>query len=189
MKKYLFFKENTLLLINFDVLLTTIELNCLNELDKYGLIKDYKIKLSKYDTKKIIYHHVIHGLCEEICNNTHRYKKVIVIPPKIRDFHELTNFCDINDIQTFINKLINKVKTILPFIIFFSNDYIFETDDINTYNTGEFKDILNILSEECDTMANKSINFKQIKQLVSKFKLDFLSQEYFNSIKTKLFLC
>ena len=186
MKKYKF-TEKDVVLINFDVLFNNIEFEVLNELNNFSLIKDYKINLSNKDTKKIFYHYLIYNLCEEICNNKHKQKKVIVIPPNIREFHEMTNFCDNKELQLFINTLINHIKGKLPIIFYNSTNYIFESDNI--HNSGEFEDIINVLSEKCNNISNKSFTFEKIKKFIKRFELTFLSEEYFNSIKTKLLLC
>lgn len=186
MKRYKF-TDKDLILINFDVLFNKIEVDILNELSKFHLITDYKFNLSNRDTKKIFYHYMIYEICEEICNNKHNHKKIIVIPPNIRDFHEITKFCDIKELQEFINVIINNIKGKLPIIFYKSSDYIFENDNIT--NSGEYDDIINILLEKCNNISNRSFTFEKIKKLIKRFELTFLSQEYFNSIKTKLLLC
>jgi len=183
MKKFLFYKEKHLLLINFDVLFESIEVDCLNELQEYGLVNNYQINLSKKDTKKIIYHHVIHGLCEEIRNNKHKYKKVIVVPPVLRSFHEITQFCHPEDLEELLRALIKRLNNSLPFVIYTAKDYIFEQEDIHT---GEMEDLTSILSTLCTTFSDKRFTFEKIKRFSEQFDLNFLSKDYFNSIKTTL---
>ena len=183
--KYLDFKENNLLLINFDEVFKEIETDCLTELDKYGLIEDYKIKLSKRDTKKIIYHCIIHGLCEEIRNNPNKQNKVIVIPPSIRDFHEITEFCEIEDLEKILKVLFKKLSNSLPFFIYFANDFIFDEE---LEEGGETKDMICMINAMCNDISNKNFTFEKIKKFSKRFELEFLSKEYFNCIKTKLLL-
>lgn len=184
--KYLNFKQNNILLINFDEVFKGIESECLTELDSYGLIEDYKINLSKRDTKKLIYHHIIHGVCEEIRNNPNKQNKVIVIPPTIRDFHEITEFCDIDTLDKILKTLFKRLSNSLPFLIYFSNDYIF--DEVLIPESGETKDIISIITEMSNTISEKSFTFEKIKKFSTQFELEFLSKEYFNCIKTKLLL-
>lgn len=184
MKKYFIEKENDLILINFDNVFSEIEVDCLNDLENFGLIKDYQINLSKKDTKKLIYHHVIHGLCEEIRLNKYNFRKVFIIPPEIRSFHEMTQFCDKKDLQILLDKLIKQLKNSLPFLIYSCDKYIFE-DNIDY---GEREDLIRILSELSDNHSDKGFTFEKIKRFASKFELEFLSKEYFNSIKNTLLL-
>ena len=185
MNKLLFYKEKHLLLINFDIIFSSIQVDCLNELQDYGLVKDYHINLSKSDVKKVIYHHVIHGICEEIRLNKHKDIKVIVIPPTFRPFHEIVKFCNPDILQRLMLTLIKRISNSLPFLIYFADEYIFENE---SPDTGKLEDLLNILVEKSHNLRDKSFTFEKIKKFTAKFDLDFLSQEYFNCIKTKLLL-
>jgi len=181
MKSELYIERENLLLINFDSILKSIEVDLLNDLDLYGLIKDYKIDLSKKDTKKLLYHHMIHGICEEIRLTKHRGRKIIVIPPTLRPFHDLIKFCDPEHLDKLMNTLIKTLNNGLPFVVFKANDYIFEAESMDS---GEIIELTSILSSYCDTAANKKFTFERIKKFSTDFELVFLSDEYFNSIKT-----
>ncbi len=173
------------MLINFDVLFKEIEVNCLNELDEYGQINDYQINLSKRDTKKIIYHNIIHGICEEIRLNENKQTKVIVIPPVFREFHQIMNFCDSEHLQILLKGLFKRLQNSLPFLIYFADDFIF---DDYVEESGETKDVVYMILEMTNTLSNKNFTFEKIKKFSNQFELEFLSQEYFNCIKTKLLL-
>ena len=49
-----------------DIFKSQIETNILNDLDSYKLIKDNKININNRDVKRLLYHHIIHGLCEHV---------------------------------------------------------------------------------------------------------------------------
>jgi hypothetical protein len=185
MRKLLRIEEENLLLINFDEVFKDIEINCLNELQEYGLLENFKIDLSKRDTKKILYHHIILGLCEEIRLNKDSNKKIVIIPPKIREFHEISQFCNLEELEPIINTLLKKLQRYLPFTMFFSEEYIFDKE---LEHSGERTDLINILSAMYTTNSDKKFTFEKIKKFTSQYELEFLSLEYFNSIKTKLIL-
>lgn len=184
MKKLIFFKKNNLVLINFDSVFTSIETEYLNELQKYSLIQNYKINLSNKDTKKLFYYFLIHGICEEILHNKHNYKKIIVVQPKLSAIHEIIKFCDEEKLQKFLINFFNKIHKSLPFLIWNSNKFIFNEE----LHPGELEDIESILSGLYDEFSNKRFTFEKIKKLTTEYELDFLSQTYFNSIETRLFL-
>lgn len=184
MKKYLFFKESNLMLINFEVLFSTIETDCLNDLQEYGLIENYQIDLSKKDTKKIIYHHIIHGICEEVRNNKHKHHKVIVAPTVFLSNHQITQFCNPEEFEILMKLLFKRLKNSLPFIIYSTKDEVFEED----VKSGEMIDLVAILSSLCNNLSNKRFTFEKVKKFSRQFDLNFLSNEYFDSIKTKLLL-
>jgi len=185
MRKFLFLQENDLLLINFDSLFSEIEVNCLNDLHSYGLVKSFSVNLSKRDVKKLIYHHVIYGMCEEILCNKHNYRKVIVLPPKIREFHELSQFCPLEKLEPLLERLLKQLKNSLPFVIYKADEYLFEETSIDN---GKMQDMIGILSQLCINRTDKKFTFEKIKTFANKFDLTFLSKEYFNSIKTTLLL-
>lgn len=185
MKKFLFLNKHKLLLINFDQLFSDISINYLNDLNEYGLITDYKIKITKLDAKKLLYHHVTYGICEEIKNNKHDYKKIIVIPPEIRPFHEILDFCNKHELENILYGLLKKLQKTLPFVIYFSDSYIFQED---FDNTGEGEEVISILKGKLDKLDNSLFTYEKIKTFANKFDLTFLSKEYFDDIKTRLLL-
>jgi len=184
MKKFLIFKNNNLILINFDHIFSNIGINCLNDLQNYGLIKNYQINLSNGDTKKLIYHHVIHGICEEILSNKHKYRNVIIIPPDINSNNELLQYCEHDKLQKCINKLLKIIHKSLPFVMYTTKYNIFN----DSTDEGYIVDLCNILSGLYNDKRDKSFTFERIKQFSSMYDLRFLSMEYFNSIKTRLLL-
>ena len=183
-QKYLKIKEKQLVLIDFDEIMSSVEPDCINDLDSYGLVKDYFIDLSKSDVKKVLYHHLIHSICEEIKNNKDKSIKVIVVPPKITEEHEIAQFCDLEKLNKVIFVLMNKLKAYLPFVIHQSDEFIFEK------GLGEAKldELTCILTQKAHDLENKTFTFEKMKKFARKFELTFLSKEYFNCIKTRLLL-
>jgi len=185
MRKFVFNKEKNLILINFINILAEISPACLNDLDTYGLITDYRINLSDRDTKKLIYHHIIHGICEEIQKTTHKHRKVIVIPPRIDDSQEIVQFCHPEEFSIFLTKLLKSLQNLLPVVLFQSDEDLFSSENIDS---GKMQDILSIMSQLCHIKDSRNFTFERMKKFSSKFDLDFLSNSYFNSIKTKMLL-
>ena len=185
MKKYLFNKENNMILINFIHILAEISSECLNDLDTFVLITNYQINLSNRDTKKLVYHHIIHGICEEIQKITHEHRKVIVIPPVLDNSSELAQFCSIDDFDPFVNKLLKSLQNLLPVVLYKSDENLFDGHEIDS---GKMQDILSIMSQLCHIKDSKNFTFEKMKKFSNTFELEFLSKDYFNSIKTKMLL-
>ena len=185
MKKYLEFLEKGLVLLNFDELLREIEVNCLNDLEEFGLVQNYTINLSKRDVKKIIYHNIIHGICEEVLKNKSSLKTILLVPPEIKSSHEITEYCDNKVLYKLLRTILHKLRNSMPFVIYFTDNFVFD-DEIN--DSGEIIELLSIVSEMSNVISNKNFTFEKIKKLSTTFELNFLSKEYFNNIKTKLLL-
>jgi len=182
MLKYI--NKQNIQLINFDIIFSKIEVILLNDLYQYNLIDNYSINLSNGDVKKLFYHHIIFGICEEILNSDKLYINVIVIPPSIRNFHEIIEFCSSEDINNLLKRLFVSIKSLFPFIIHVSDDYIFEND----VNSGETEELVNILYGMYTDRECAGYTFEKIKKFVDKYDLTFLSKDYFNSVKTRLLL-
>lgn len=186
MKPNLIIKDKNLMLLNFDYLFTKIEIDILNEIQKYNLFVNNQINFSNKDIKKILFHNIIYGMCESIINNDSNYKKAIIIPPNIRTIHEISKFCNTYELEVFITKLSCQIKNKIPFIIYISNSFIFETAD--DANSGELLDLTNIIFEYIDRISNKTFTFEKIKKFSSQYDLSFLSKTYFDTVKTRLIL-
>lgn len=185
MTKYIYCAKNNLILINFHAILKEIETNCLNELNNFGLVTDFQINLSNRDTKKLIYHHIIHGLCEEVRLTKTNSMKAIVIPSLINDDHEMIKFCNPEDFELFIHNLLRKLQNMLPFVLYQSKEDIFGDEPVDS---GSMQDIICIITELCSIKDSKTFTYERMKKFASQFDLEFLSNDYFNCIKTKMLL-
>lgn len=177
--------EKSLKLLNFNDLLRKIEINLLNDLRTFGLISDYQINLKNTDVRKILYHHVIYGICEEIKNISGSHKIVLLVPEDFSNDHELFQFCIKEDFMGVIDTLFSKIINIFPFVVYKTSMDLFNSSS----DDGEVSEILNILYQIIQTKENKSFSFEKVKRLSDKFDLKFLSRDYFNdiSIKSRLY--
>jgi len=183
MNKYICHKQENMVLINFNFIFKQIEVDFINDLTEYNLIKDYKINFSKKDIKKLFYHHVIFGICEEI-KNSPKHKKVLIIPPELKEC-EIFNYCDYDDFNKILLKLLQMLEKCLPFLIHFTSNDIFIAE---ITDSGESIEFINILSAMIDKKESKTFTFERLKSFSKKWELTFLSKTYFNDVKTKLLL-
>jgi hypothetical protein len=175
---------HNLKLVDFsDIFTSQIETNLLNDLDSYNLIKDHKININNRDVKRLLYHHIIHGLCEHVLSIKEEEKIVIVystITEPTAHLHEYTS-----DLMTFLNKFVIRISGMLPIKILQLDEKFDTINEIMTLQTGECYEIINnakILSEKFDT---ESFTFSKARYFAKKYGLDFLSNNYFKQIKHK----
>ena len=176
---------NNISLINFSPLLQNVGIRCVNELYDFNLLNN-KIKLNNPDIKRIIMNSLIYYLCESIVNNPMN-KKVIILQNDFNSNNELNKYFDNNKLSLLILRTLKLSQKLLPIPIFklpigLNFNYF---DDNNFWNTGEGKDLLNLIIALVDKFENKSFNFSKIKKITNDIGLTFLSNQYFNELKVK----
>jgi hypothetical protein len=132
--------------------------------------------ITKTAHKQFLYHHFIEQTCEI-------YKKEKTFFTYIFYFNP-DNTC-------FVDKeiilLIKKLNKVLP-IVYFNDKIPFEFID-DKFKTGEILELKEKINIVLNKKNNKDYNFQGIISLAKKYKLTFLSEQYFNDLKTKHKLC
>ena len=176
--------RHNLKLIDFsEIFKSRIETDILNDLDSYKLIKDDKININNRDVKRLLYHHIIHGLCDHVLSIKEEEKVVIVystITEPTAHLHECTT-----DFMLFLNKFVTRISKMLPIKILQIDEKFDTINEIMTLQTGECYEIINnakILSEKFDV---ESFTFSKARYFAKKHGLEFLSNNYFKQIKHK----
>jgi len=184
--------EHNLVLININDILAIAEHNCLNEIYDYNLIdfeNDPKINLKSINVRRLIYHNVIYTLCEEVLKINNKSKTILFVPPNFNCSSQFKNFCDIENLNGIIHKILNQIKNKLPIPIFFSKEALdFGNLKDKCFRAGEKQEVLFLLLHELQLFQNKSYSFEAIKKFTTKYKLTFLSTNYFDKLKTKQLL-
>jgi len=174
--------EHKLALVPFEDIFIHIEKNFLNDLLLYDLLKDNKIDLRKKDTKKLIYHHLIYNICEEIINIKRKYKVDVCITYNSIYKESDSEICSYIDCNILYDQLIRTIKNIEKtlYITFY---HLNENININNLESGEVIDILNlIITKMSRASTGKNVNFSKIRDFVKKFELTFLDEQYFRQI-------
>lgn len=169
-----------IIFLRFEDIFKSIEVNLINDLNEYNLIKDNIIDLRKSDTKRLIYHYIIKQTCDKIIyyKKTYKYDVVILYNSIFDENSEICKYIDCNKLYDQIIRLIKKIELNLPIIFYktstFSSEY---------FDNGEGLDILKILTARLGKNATgKKANFSEIVKFAEKNQLIFLKSAYFSKL-------
>lgn len=149
------------------------------------------IKSSKTSKNRIFYHFFIKKTCDTVLNCKILGKKVIFInlSPKISANHNLKqrltdisyDFCDF---YKMVISLIRKIERNLPI------RFIISTKNYKTYIEGleNNENKLNKLRIKVENSNFSSFTYSRVSKFVNKHGLNWLSENYFKSIKSKLLI-
>ena len=121
--------------------------------------------------KQFFYHNFIKTVCE-IYNKEKTYFAYVFY------FNTQDNLSDKE-----VELLISRLNKTLP-IVFYCDKLPFECID-DKFNSGEMQELKEKLKIQIDKKNKKDFSFRSIKTFAKKYKLTFLSEEYFNDLKVK----
>jgi hypothetical protein len=184
------FDQYNLKLVNFDSIFQSIEVDFINDLETYNLLSFKKINR---DIKKLLYHHIFFGISEHLLK--HSTKERIVILKKsdgsLTDNLQSFIYLQRNDLQAHIDQAVHRVAKLLPINIY---GYIgFNFIDIEKLYREGNGDVVELI-ERIKTYSWKrnfvrnTYTFARVKSFAKRNNLTFLSEEYFNQLKTKQLL-
>ena len=154
-------KSNHLCILCFEQIIKKIERDLINDLSFYGLLQYDKIDFRNTDAKKILYHHIIFGICKDIISYKKRYKMdVAIIYDPTNIFAKSTEICsltDCNTLEKYIHNIISVIKRKIPGILIYPCTDLIDND---FFYSGEGIDLLHII--ESDMHCNTSKNFSDI---------------------------
>lgn len=172
--------QHRIIFLRFEDIFKSIEIDLINDLNEYNLIKNNIIDLRNSDTKRLIYHYIIKQTCDKIIyyKKTYKYDVVIVYNSIFDENSEICQYIDCEKLYDQIIRLIKKIESHLPIIFYkissFSSEY---------FDSGEGLDILNILTAKLSSNATgKKANFSEIVKFAEKNQLIFLKSTYFNKL-------
>ena len=199
------FEQFNLKLVDFTSIFRTIEIDLINDLSKYQLLNAKSITR---DIKKLIYHHIFHGLCEFVLNNRTK-ERIIVLRTIQSDCNEsllLLQYFKEEDVRKHIDQAVTQVAKLLPISIYgYSKDVNFQNLR-KIYNKQEVKfcqlkeaynkrngDAVELVERLRNFLWNRDFmksyyTFAKVKNFVKRNNLTFLSETYFNQLKTKQLL-
>ena len=177
--------EHRLCLLSFENIFAKVEIPLLNDIHEYDLLKHGKLDLRNRDSKKLIYHHLIHTLCDTVIRYQKRYKfDVVIVYDNI--FTESSQICDFLDCDVLykqISAVLKKIQSILPVTICKCTDVI----DSTYLQAGEGIDCINDI--RCNVeKKSRCTNFSKINDFTKQYELTFLNEKYFNKLNTKTIL-
>jgi hypothetical protein len=180
------FNQFNLRLISFESIFSTIEIDFINDLVKYQLLTSKKITK---DIKKLLYHHIFHGTCEYLLSL--KSKERIVILKSIQldlSSTRIIQYFDKQQIEKYVDKAALQLAKLLPISI-----YGYENIDFNLINhlyTKRNGDVVELIERIRNFAWEKSFirsyyTFARVKNFVKRNELTFLSEKYFEQLKTK----
>ena len=164
-------------------------MNLINDLSKYQLIPSKRITR---DIKKLLYHHVFYGISEFLLNL--KTKERIIIIRNLQDdltSYQLLHYFNKDAIRKHLDQVVSQVAKLLPISI-----YGYDGINIKTLkelyskrdgNTVEFIERIRSFLWSRDFMRSY-YTFAKVKVFAKRNKLTFLSEKYFNQLKTKQLL-
>jgi hypothetical protein len=160
---------NTISLIDLNYLIETEVIpKTVNEVVEYY---NELFDISKEYHKQFFYHNFIKTICD-IYNKEKTYFSYIF-------YYSPQKFL----IDQEVEMLINKLNKTLP-LVFYCDKLPFECID-DKFTSGEMQELKEKLKIQIEKKSKKEPSFRSIKTFAKKFKLTFLSEDYFNDLKVK----
>ena len=183
------FEQYNLQLISFESIFKTIEINFINDLVKYQLLQTKRVTK---DIKKLLYHHIFYGTCEYLLNRPSRERVVMLKSIRL----DLTNFqilqyFDKEIIQRHVDQAALKIAKLLPISMYVYEDVEFSLlKDLYTKRDGGVVELIERIRSYAWTkdFTRSHYTFSKVKDFVKRNELTFLSEKYFNQLKTKQLL-
>ncbi len=169
-------------LVDYRQVLINCETNIIDDLHQFDLLN--KLNMRSSDTKKVMYHHVIHEICESVMS-IDTTNKVILYNNLSNIQLELFKHSSRTQVINFINTLTAKVRQLLPIKIYNHEDDFDIFVDRCKEGRGELRARASVISEFLRKQQNKRFDFEKAKKFAEKYELTYLSQQYFNNIKIK----
>jgi hypothetical protein len=135
--------------------------------------------------KRLIKHHVIHMICERIRKaNSHGNLRTIIYANK-EEFEATSNLPNVY-VERVVWHALSDVESKLPIRIYFAK-YSY-SDFVNPHiSTGLVKEVKVALSDLTEKDFS-SFTFEKVRKFSEKEGLNYLSKEYFQSLKAKLIM-
>ena len=184
MLKKLDFKQYNFRLINFNFIMRKVEVDIINDLYKYSLLKE-RITTN---AKQFFYHHIIFGICEYLLNEKINEKSIIYFNNTQLEPLLLLKYFKEEDLKNLIDQILFRVKKLLPIKIYLSNISFEFLEHLLVKNEGRGVEVINNIRSYLDSVNIERYTFAKVKTFTKRNNLIFLNKEYFNQLKTKQLL-
>ena len=183
------FEQFNLTLVSFESIFKTIEIDLINDLAKYQLIPAKRITR---DIKKLLYHHIFYGISEYLLNLKTK-ERVIILKDLQADLSTflITQHFQKDAIKKCIDQVVTQVAKLLPISIYGFNDIEFKSlKKLYTKRDGSAVELVERIRSFMWTkdFLRSHYTFSKVKGFAKRNELTFLSEKYFNQLKTKQLL-
>ncbi len=172
-------------IIDFNtIFIKHIEPNILNDLHDYGLINNGQFNIKNKDVKKLMYHHIIYGLCDYLLHIKGKHRVVIYYCHTVHPMGDLVDYTNFIDFQIFLNKFILKLIKMLP-IKFMYEDITFNVLKRNIKDSGSHTELINSAKNIIEMFDISTYTFSKIRYFAKRYELDFLCNDFFQKVRSK----
>jgi len=154
-------------------------------------IELYNIKnitLKNKDIKKLFVHHLIHSICEEIIEARNKEKFVVYFNTNALPLTMINQYFNEEELLVFLEKTFRQIMKMLPIKIFITSNSFEYFLYLLQQNKAETVELLNRLRAFVLKDKISKFTFEKAKNYTKKYGLTFLSDVYFNNIKSKQLL-
>lgn len=177
---YFVFK-NRIKIVDFNSIIQHVDVTVVDRL--YEIDDDMNmIRNMSQDFKRLFLYNLIKQTCDYILNDNCKEKILMFVNiGTLSTF--MSNYIDDDKLNAFISKCLRDVCNKLPVNVYMSNDFTFDQFMNLNNNDG---DKISIMSNISHRMQNKRVvSFEKIKKFIKNNGLTFLSETYFEDIRTK----
>jgi len=174
-------------ILQFEDIFQELEISLINDLERFGLIKNNSIDLRNTDTKKLMYHHIILNLCQKTISAKKLYKSdVIIVYNEILRNSEICKYVDCEKLYIQIKRIFTIIEKNLFIQIFHISKKVLSSD---FFENGFGLDSLKLIITTVEKFATeKRLDFSKIEDFTKKNGLTFLNREYFSEVNNRFTL-
>lgn len=175
--------EHNITLIDFEDIHKTYDHNLINKLHDLQLLNsDFK---KNKDIRKLLYHFTIKGVIDYINSTVTNTKLVLYF--NNTQFYEspIIEYINEHDYLDILTKLLIKIRNLLPIKITITHKSLTYFKHLLDINDGRAKSTVTKLYSTINKFNIEKFTFEKIKKFAKNNDLTFLSNKYFEDIKTK----
>ena len=176
---FLDIKHQNVCLLNLNVIIRYCSITTINNLNSYGIECNIKNTLCK----KFIISDLIHEMCESLNNLKTTNKVVFYFNKEDKDFNWYNEFFNSEELSTFFVKLCKTIEKNIPLRIFTGKVSVEYID--SEISNPEIVLLINEISLYVQKHNLRPVTFAKARKFLDKYKLTFLSNKYFTTIKSK----
>lgn len=176
--------DHGLCLICANQVIRDISISTINQINSYNI----EVNLSKHVVKKIIHSTLIHRLCEKTIKRNTNNKIVLYYNCEDDDFGWFNYFFDKKLSVKFFKSALETYGKVFPLCVFTGKVNLLYMDNELKQNNEDIKILLNKIQLLVKKKRLKCNWFKKSKQFVETYELNFLSKDYFATVKSKQIL-
>ena len=178
--------EHNIVLIDFQDIHKKLEKDLIDDIHSNELLSTFIEKnFQNKDIKKLFYHHCIKGIVEYI-NKINSHNKVVLYFNNTQFYEsEILHYLPEKDYLKLLTRLMVKLRHVLPVKVVISLRSLAYFKELIQKNDGRAKGTVLKIYSTISKFKIESFTFEKVKKFATKYELTFLSNDYFDNIKTK----